>query len=160
MKTVIYPGSFDPVTNGHLDIIARAAASFDELIVGVLHNKSKNPMFTVEERVDLLREVAKGFDNVRVVSFTGLLVDYLKENNIKVIIKGLRAISDFEIEFQMALVNKKLQPDTETLFMASKAEYSYLSSSVVKEVHSFGGDISGLVPPLVAERLKNKLLEV
>jgi len=160
MKTAIYPGSFDPVTNGHLDIIKRAAESFDKLIVAVLYNNKKKPLFNVEERVSLLKEVTKDLPNVSIDSFSGLLVDYTKENDIKIIVKGLRAISDFEAEFQMALVNKKLCPDTETFFMTTKAEYAYLSSSVVKEVHSFGGNIREFVPQCVAEALKHKHTEV
>jgi len=159
MRTVLYPGSFDPVTFGHLDIVERAAASFDELIVGVLYNKSKKPLFAVEERVAMLEEATAHLENVRVVAFSGLLVDYLKEHRIDLVVKGLRAISDFESEFQMALVNKKLLPNAETVFMASKAEYSYLSSSVVKEVFSFGGDVSGLVPKVVVDRLQTKIVE-
>lgn len=157
MKTVLYPGSFDPVTNGHLDIVKRAAKMFDEVVVGVLVNSQKNPMFSVEERVALIQEATQSLDNVKVVQFSGLLVDYVKKENITAILKGLRAISDFEMEFQMASMNKKLNDDAETIFMMTATEYSYLSSSLVKEVFKFGGEIEGLVPDNVYRYMqKNK----
>lgn len=152
----IYPGSFDPVTNGHLDIIERAANLFDELVVAVAPNIDKKALFTVEERLEMLREVCKEIPNVTVDSFTGLLVRYAAEQNASVIIKGLRALSDFEFEFEMALMNRRLDSGIETVFMMTNAEYSYLSSSIVKEVASFGGSVSGLVPKVVEERLISK----
>lgn len=146
MRTVLYPGSFDPITNGHLDIIRRASKMFDQVSVGVLVNSSKNPMFTVEERVKLITEAVSDLPNVKVIEFSGLLVDYVKANHIAAIVRGLRAISDFEMELQMASMNKKLNDDAETIFMMTATEYSYLSSSIVKEVFKFGGEIAGLVP--------------
>ncbi len=157
MKIGIYPGSFDPITNGHLDIIQRASNICDEVVVSVLKNTSKNPMFTLEERVELIKEVVKPFSNVRVDCFSGLLVDYLRENQAKVIIKGLRAVSDFEYEFQMALMNRKLAPDIETIFLMTSSKNSYLSSSLVKEVAKFGGCIEGLVPEVIKKAIVKKL---
>lgn len=146
MKTALYPGSFDPITNGHLDIIRRAAKMFDQVTVGVLVNSSKTPMFTADERVSLIREAVSDLPNVQVIQFGGLLVDYVREHQITAIVKGLRAISDFEMELQMASMNKKLNDDAETIFMMTATEYSYLSSSLVKEVFKFGGEIAGLIP--------------
>lgn len=149
----IYPGSFDPVTNGHLDIIERAARTFDELIVAVAVNKEKRPLFSVEERVELLREACRHLDNVQVDYFNGLTVDYVESKGAKVIIRSLRAVSDFEYELQMALTNKRLNDRVETLFMMTSAEYSFLSSSIVKELAELGAPLTGLVPPIVEDRL-------
>lgn len=154
---VIYPGSFDPITNGHIDIIERCAESFDNVIVAVLINSSKHGIFTNEERVELIRETTKDFKNVEVDSFSGLLIDYARMKDTNIIIKGLRAVSDFEYEMQMALANKKLYSKLETLFMVSNTKYSFLSSSIVREVSSLGGDISSFVPKIVEEALKNKI---
>lgn len=156
MKTVLYPGSFDPVTNGHLDIIKRASKMFDEVTVGVLVNSQKSPMFTADERVSLIEEAVKDLPNVKVVQFGGLLVDYVVKEGITAIVKGLRAISDFEMELQMASMNKKLNDDAETIFMMTATEYSYLSSSLVKEVFRFGGEIEGLVPTNVYQYMHTK----
>lgn len=154
-KIAVYPGSFDPVTNGHLDIIQRGANIFDKLIVAVLENPQKKPLFSKEERVSMLEEVTMGIENVEVDSFTGLLTHYMNAKNAKVIIKGLRAVSDFEYEFQMALLNNKLDPQVETLFMMTNNKYSYLSSSAVKQIAFFGGCIRDLVPdPIVTKTLK------
>lgn len=157
MKTTIYPGSFDPVTKGHLDIIERSSNSFDNVIVAVLQNPSKNPMFTLEERVEMLREVTSHLHNVEVDSFSGLLIDYAHKKGANTIIKGLRAVSDFEYEFQMALMNRKLNSSVETIFMMTSNKYSYLSSSIVKEVARFGGCINGLVPDPIVKRILEKL---
>lgn len=157
MITVIYPGSFDPVTNGHLDIIKRSAKIFDQVIVAVLKNPNKNPLFTMEERVEMLKQSTKEISNVKVDSFSGLLVDYAKHKNADAIVKGLRAVSDFETEFQMALMNKKLNNEIETFFMTTSSKYSYLSSSLVKEVAKFEGCVKGLVPENVETRLLDKL---
>ena len=158
MIKAIYPGSFDPVTIGHIDIISRASKMFDQVIVAVLNNLVKNPSFTTDERIALLKEATKDFDNVEIVGFDGLLADYAKERGVNVIVKGLRAVSDFEYEFQQALTNKKLNPELETVFLTSNAEYMYLSSSMVKQVASLGGDISSFVPEcvhdIIIERLK------
>jgi len=154
--TALCPGTFDPVTNGHLDIIERAAQRFDALVVGVLDNPSKQPLFTVEERVSLLKEVTHDVANVEVASFSGLLVDYAKSRDIGVVIKGLRALTDYEFEIQMAQMNHALA-DVETLFMTTAPQWSFLSSSLVKEVARFGGDVSALVPPVVTERLRERL---
>jgi len=153
----VYPGSFDPVTNGHLDIITRAARICDELIVAVGSNESKKPLFTVEERIDLIKCALNGRDDIKVTSFTGLLADFVKKMGSKTVIKGLRAVSDFEYEFQMALLNKNLEPDMETLFMMTSVNYSYLSSSAVKEIARNGGKIDGLVPDCIKDRVVKKL---
>ncbi len=157
MVIAICPGSFDPVTNGHLDIIQRAAKIFDQVIVAVGKNPGKKPLFTIEERVKLIEKAVAHLDNVSVDYFTGLQVEYAKSRKAKVIIKGLRALSDFEVEFQMALTNKKIDPDIETMFMMTGNEYSYLSSSMIKEIVYFGGNPEGLVPPVVLEALLNKM---
>lgn len=153
----VYPGSFDPVTNGHLDIIRRAAQLVDELVVSVLINTAKNPLFTLEERVRLLEEATADIPNVRVDSFSGLLINYMKENDIPLIIKGLRAISDFEAEFQMALMNRRLSPGAETVFLMTANEHSYLSSSIIKEIWRLGGGVEELVPPAVSRLLAEKM---
>lgn len=153
----IYPGSFDPITNGHLDIITRAARICDKLIVAVGNNESKKHAFTVDERIDLIKHVLKGRDDIVVTSFSGLLVDFAKKRGSKTIIKGLRAMSDFEYEFQMALLNKNLEPDMETLFMMTNVSYSYLSSSAVKEIARNGGNIEGLVPDCIKDKIIKKL---
>jgi len=156
MLRAIYPGSFDPVTFGHLDVIKRSCKIVDELIVGVLYNNAKMPLFSVHERVKMIGEVTADLHNVKVKPFEGLLVDFARQTESKVIIRGLRAITDFEYEFQMSQTNGKLAPDIETLFLTTSLEYSYLSSSTVKEIAAFGGDISQFVPPIVAEYIKNK----
>lgn len=163
MKIAIVPGSFDPVTLGHLDIIKRSSEIFDLVYVSILANSGKqSPLFTVPEREELIRRVTKDFDNVKVDSFSGLLVDYAREKKATAIVKGLRAVSDFEYEFQMALINKKLAPDIETLFMMTNGKYSYLSSSIVKEVASYGGSLSELVPeeitPDIYQKFKKKII--
>ncbi|HPV01841.1 MAG TPA: pantetheine-phosphate adenylyltransferase [Clostridiales bacterium] len=154
---LVYPGSFDPVTNGHLDIIERAACICDKLIVAVGNNESKRPAFTVEERVEMIRESIGERENIEVTSFTGLLADFAKKVGARAVIKGLRAMSDFEYEFQMALLNKKLEPELETLFMMTSVQYSFLSSSAVKEIARNGGCIDGLVPDCIKDRIEGKL---
>jgi len=153
----VYPGSFDPITNGHLDIITRASRICDKLIVAVGSNESKKPAFTVDERIDLIKCALDGREDIIVTSFTGLLADFVKRIGSKTVIKGLRAMSDFEYEFQMALLNKNLEPDMETLFMMTSVNYSYLSSSAVKEIAKNGGKIDGLVPECIKDRIVNKL---
>ena len=153
----IYPGSFDPVTFGHADVIARSSKKVDELIVGVLNNKAKSPLFSVEERVRMLEEITKDMPNVRIVPFEGLLVDFARKLKADLVIRGLRAITDFEYELQMAQTNQKLEPGLETVFLTTSLEYSYLSSSTVKEVAAFGGDISRFVPEIVAEQIAEKM---
>lgn len=157
MRTVICPGSFDPVTLGHVDIITRAASMFDHVIVAVLVNLSKKPSFTIRERIDLLKKALKGVENVEVVGFDGLLAEYARECNASAVVKGLRAVSDFEYEFQMSLTNKKLNPDLETVFLTSRAEYMYLSSSIVKQVASLNGDITNFVPECIHDEIKERL---
>ncbi|WP_147531896.1 pantetheine-phosphate adenylyltransferase [Bacillus marasmi] len=152
----VCPGSFDPLTNGHLDIIIRGAKIFDEIYVSVLNNSTKTPLFTVEERLRLIREVTKDIPNVKVDAFDGLLVDYAKRVNANSIIRGLRAVSDFEYEMQNASMNRVLDNDVETFFIMTNNQYSFLSSSIVKEVAKYGGDIHELVPPIVAKELKQK----
>jgi len=153
----VYPGSFDPVTNGHVDIIERAAALFDEVVVAVAPNVDKESLFDVEERVEMLRDACGHLRNVKIEWFRGLLVSYLQSKRARVIIRGLRAVSDFEFEFEMTLMNRRLDPSIETVFLMTTADYSYLRSSIVKEVIALGGSVSGLVPPLVEERLRLKL---
>jgi pantetheine-phosphate adenylyltransferase len=156
MRTAVCPGSFDPVTNGHLDVFARAAAMADEVIVGVLINHTKAGLFTIEERIEILREVVAPYPNIRVDSFHGLLVDYCREQGVTAIVKGLRAISDFDYELQMAQMNYRLA-GVETVFITTNPLYSFLSSSLVKEVAKFGGDVHGLVPDAVLMRLRERL---
>ena len=152
----IFPGSFDPITNGHLDIIERSLSVFDVVIIAILVNVDKKPLFTVDERVELIREACKGDARVRVDTFSGLLVDYAEKVGASVIVRGLRAISDFEYEFQMALMNRRLDPRIETVFMMPAEGYSYVSSRLVKEVFQLGGGVSELVPPVVERRLRDK----
>ncbi|NYD42446.1 pantetheine-phosphate adenylyltransferase [Nocardioides panaciterrulae] len=158
MRRAVCPGSFDPVTNGHLDIIGRASRLFDEVVVGVGVNRSKNRLFSPEERIAMLEEVCRDFANVRVAGFQGLLTDFCQEHDIHAIVKGLRAVSDFDYELQMAQMNASLAP-VETVFVPTSPEYSFLASSLVKEVATFGGDVSGLVPGSVHERLVARLAE-
>lgn len=153
MRIGVYPGSFDPVTNGHLDVIERAADLFDSVIVSVSRNRNKRPLFTVQEREEILMEVLKPYSNVLVDSFEGLTVDFAKKKDAVAIIRGLRAISDFENEFMMAQTNKKLAPSMDTVFLMTRPEFSFISSSAVKEVAMFGGCVKGLVPPLVEQKL-------
>ena len=153
MTTAICPGSFDPVTLGHIDIITRASKLFDRVIVAVLVNMEKKPWFTIEERIDLLRKATAGIENVEIAGFDGLLVDFARQNDACAIVKGLRAVSDFEYEFQMALTNRKLAPDMETLFLTTSSENMYLSSSTVKQVGLWGGDIAPFVPDCVREEI-------
>lgn len=154
MKRAIYPGSFDPITNGHLDIISRTARLFDEVVVAVIRNPEKEPRYSLEQRVSMIEKSVSSLPNVTVESFAGLLVDYTKQKQARVIIRGLRAVSDFDYEFQMALTNRKMAPEIETLFLMTDYKYSYLSSSFVKQIAYFGGDISEMVPPVVVEKLK------
>jgi pantetheine-phosphate adenylyltransferase len=152
----IYPGSFDPVTNGHLDLIARGSKIFDHLVVAILRNSSKNPLFTVDERLEMLTEALAGFDNVSVATFDGLLVDFAREEHAQAVMRGIRAISDYEYELQMALMNRRLAPELETIFLMPDGKYSFVSSRLVKEVFTLGGSIEGLVPQFVIDRLKVK----
>lgn len=157
MSKAIYPGSFDPMTCGHLDVIRRSASIFDELTVSVLNNVNKSALFSVEERVNILKEATKDLPNVKVESFSGLLIDYAKEKNIHVVVRGLRAITDFEYELQIAQTNRKLSGDVlDTMFLTTSLEYAYLSSSTVKEIASFGGDISECVPDFVSQLVYDK----
>ena len=157
---VIYPGSFDPITNGHLDLIQRGSRLFDRLIVSILRNENKRPLFSVEERIEMLREVVSVYPNVDVDSFAGLMVDHAAAHSATVVLRGIRAISDYEYELQMALMNRRLHPGLETLFMMSHEAYSFISSRLVKEVFGLGGNISGLVPPSVEERLQRRLSQL
>ena len=159
MLRAIYPGSFDPVTLGHIDIIRRAASVADELIVGVLHNNKKMPLFSVEERVRMLCEATKDLENVKIVPFEGLLIEFAKQMDAKMIVRGLRAITDFEYELQMAQTNRKLDSEIETLFLTTSLEYSYLSSSTVKEIATFGGDIKQFVPEFLVDKITEKIKE-
>jgi pantetheine-phosphate adenylyltransferase len=153
----IYPGSFDPITNGHLDMIDRGSKLVDRLIVAVLQNSEKQPLFTVDERMEMLCEAVSGYSNVEIGSFGGLLVDYAARRNAQIILRGIRAISDYEFELQMALMNRRLRPELETVFLMAGEAHSFLSSRLVKDVFRLGGDISGLVPPVVERRLKERI---
>lgn len=156
MRIAVYPGSFDPVTNGHLDIIERSSRVFDKVVVGVLNNSGKNPLFSAQERVDMLKSVTQHMKNVEIDSFSGLLVDFVKMKNASVIVKGLRTVGDFEYEFQMALLNKALNPEYETMFMMTDSKYSYISSSMVKELAGFHGNLTGLVPAQIISKINQK----
>ncbi|RXH57537.1 pantetheine-phosphate adenylyltransferase [Granulicella sibirica] len=160
MHTVkaIYPGTFDPLTNGHLDLIARGSQIVDQLVVAILRNSEKsNPLFTPDERAEMITEATRPFGNVSVMTFNGLLVDFCRAQGAKAVLRGIRAISDYEYEFQMAMMNRKLDPNVETLFMMPAEKYTYVSSRLIKGVFQLGGDVSALVPPLVMERLKTKV---
>src|SRR5262245_53315820 len=159
MRTVIYPGSFDPFTNGHLDLVQRAAKLFDRVIVAVARNEVKGPLFAVEERLDLVRQSIKSLPNVSAEAFDGLLVDYVERRGGQAVIRGLRAVSDFEFEFQLALMNRKLNENVETIFMMPKDTYTFLSSRIIKEIARLGGDVSTFVPPHVRTALAKKLKE-
>ena len=156
MQVAVYPGSFDPCTNGHLDIIARASQLFEKVVVAVLINEKKHPIFTLDERVEMLKKSTKHIPNVEVVSFSGLLAEFMKENNYSVIIKGLRAVSDFEYEFQMALTNRALYDRIETVFIPCSSEFMFLSSSIVKEVAKYNGDLDALVPKELVPQIKRR----
>ena len=158
MSLAVYPGSFDPITDGHLDLIDRGSRLADRLIVAILRNQSKPPLFTAEERMDMLREVVAPYPNVEVDSFHGLLVDYAAQKRATYILRGIRAISDYEYELQMALMNRRLRPEIETVFMMAGEAYSFISSKLVKEIIRLGGDVSGLVPATVEARLKRRIL--
>ncbi|OGB90238.1 pantetheine-phosphate adenylyltransferase [candidate division WOR-1 bacterium RIFCSPHIGHO2_01_FULL_53_15] len=157
MKIAVYPGSFDPVTNGHLDVIERAARLFDRVIIAVIKNPEKTPRFSFQERMAMLKDSVIHCDNVEIGNFDGLLVEYLRKKKARSIVRGLRAVSDFDYEFQMALTNRRLAPEIETVFLMTDYRYSYLSSSFVKQIARLGGDISGLVPKAVAKHLKKNL---
>ncbi|MFN2541468.1 MAG: pantetheine-phosphate adenylyltransferase [Chthoniobacterales bacterium] len=156
MRRAIYPGSFDPVTNGHLDVIERARKLFDEVIVAVAHNDEKEGLFSLEERLELLKQSIGKIDNVRIAQFDGLLVEFAATKKANAVVRGLRAVSDFEFEFQMALMNRKLNANVETIFLMPKEEYTYLSSRIIKEIARLGGDVSSFVPDVVGEALKTK----
>ncbi|HGJ64016.1 TPA: pantetheine-phosphate adenylyltransferase [bacterium] len=158
MKIAVYPGSFDPITNGHIDLIERASKIFDYLIVAVAENPGKSPLFTIEERISMVKEAIERYDNVTVDSISGLTVDYVKEHEASIIVRGLRAISDFEFELQMALMNRKLNEEIETIFLMPSLQYSYLKSSHIKELAKLGGSLEGLAPNFVIEKLKKKFL--
>ncbi len=155
-RVAIYPGSFDPLTNGHVDIIERGAKIFDEIIVAILVNVEKTPLFSENERIAIIRDVFKHLDNVKAETFSGLLVDYAQLKKASVLVRGLRAVSDFEYEFQMALMNRHLAPGLETVFMMPDEKYTYISSRLIKEVFTLGGEITGLVPPVVEDKLRAK----
>lgn len=159
-QIVVYPGTFDPLTNGHLGVIKRGLNIFDKVIVVVASNSSKNPLFNAQERVDMIREVVEGLENVEVDQFDGLLVDYARKRGAKVILRGLRSVTDFDYEFQMANINKKIAPDIETLFMMTEEEYFFINSIHVREVAYFGGNVSKLVPVCVERRLKEKVKQI
>jgi len=155
--TAVYPGTFDPATYGHLDIIMRASKLVDKLIVAVLNNSAKQPIFSVDERLIMLKEACKGIDNIEFATFSGLLIEFVKDCRANVVIRGLRAVSDFEYEFQMALTNKILDDEIETLFISTSAQYAYLSSSIVKEVAALGGNVESMVPDVIGYRLLEKI---
>jgi len=158
-RLAIFPGSFDPLTNGHVDIILRGVQLFERIVVAILVNAEKNPLFTAEERVEIIRDVFREYPNVEADTFDGLLVDYARNKRASAIVRGLRAVSDFEYEFQMALMNRHLEPSLETVFMMPAEQYTYLSSRLIKEVFDLGGEVQGLVPPLVEARMRAKTKE-
>jgi len=155
--TALYPGTFDPPTNGHVDLIQRGAKLFDHLTVAILNNREKNPLFTVEERVEMLKEVTGAIENVSVATFDGLMVEFARKQGASAVLRGIRAISDYEYEFQMALMNRRLAPEIETVFLQPAGRYSFVSSRMVKEVFSLGGDVTGLLPPNVLKRLRDRI---
>ncbi len=155
-RIAVYPGSFDPITNGHLSLIQRSLQMFDELIVAVAINPDKKPLFTIQERLDMIRETVKGMDNIEVDSFQGLLVDYACSKNSNVIVRGVRALSDFEYEFQLALMNRRLNRNVQSVFLMTDYKWFYISSTIIKQAAQLGGSIEGLVPPIVCRRLKEK----
>ena len=155
--SALYPGTFDPPTNGHIDLIQRGAKLFDHLIVAILNNPGKNPLFTVEERVEMLKESTATLSNVSVATFDGLMVEFARQQGASAVLRGIRAISDYEYEFQMALMNRRLAPEIETVFLQPAGRYSFVSSRMLKEVFSFGGDVSGLLPPNVLKRLRDRI---
>lgn len=157
MTTAVYPGSFDPVTLGHMDIIERTSKMFDRVVIGVLNNQSKSPLFSVEERVNMLEEVTRELGNVEVQSFEGLLIDFVARNHAQIIVRGLRAITDFEYELQMAQTNRVMAPDVDTIFLTTNLRYSYLSSSIVKEIAGYNGDITPFLHPAVIKRVREKI---
>jgi pantetheine-phosphate adenylyltransferase len=159
-KTAIYPGFFDPITNGHLSIVSRGLDIFDRLIIAILHNPKKEPLFSIDERIGMIREALKGNPNIEVDTFDGLLVDYVIHKKANIILRGLRALSDFEYEFQMALMNRKLNRDVQSVFLMTDYKWFYISSTIIKEAASFGGDVSGLVPEFVNDKLKEKFLKI
>ena len=159
MRVAVYPGSFDPITYGHLDVVRRSSLMFDRLVIAVLNNSGKNPLFSVDERVKMIEEVTKEFPNVEVDSFDGLLVDYVRTKQAQVIVRGLRAVTDFEYELQMAQTNRVLAPDIDTVFLTTSLEYAYLSSTIMKEVAKFNGDLSKFAPPEIIEAVKAKMYE-
>ena len=159
MSTAIYPGSFDPATYGHLDVISRASVSFDRVVVGVLNNSAKSPLFSVEERVKMIRHAVRHLANVEVRSFSGLTIGFAKECQAKVIVRGLRAVTDFEYELQMAQTNRVLAPDVDTVFLTTSLEYAYVSSTIMKEVAAYGGDLSNFAPKEITDELKAKIAE-
>ncbi|MBS1237357.1 MAG: coaD [Deltaproteobacteria bacterium] len=155
-KLVIYPGTFDPITNGHISVVSRALKIFDRLVIAILNNPNKLPLFSMEERIQMIREVLKDQRHLEVESFNGLLVDYVIQKKTNVVIRGLRALSDFEYEFQMALMNRKLNREVQSIFLMTDYKWFYTSSTIIKEAASLGGDVSGLVPPIVCRKLKQK----
>lgn len=160
MLTVVYPGTFDPFTRGHEDLVRRAARLFDHVIIGIADSESKRPFFTTAERIEMTREVLARFANVEVKGFSGLLMDFVATQNAKVVIRGLRAVSDFEYEFQMAGMNRNLYPDVETLFLTPAEQYTFISSTIVREIAKFGGNVSGFVDPIVGERMRAKVMQL
>ncbi len=155
----VYPGTFDPITNGHIDLVKRSLGIFDEVIIALAHNPRKAPLFTIDERIEMIKTATKGLRHVKTDIFNGLLVDYAKKKNARAIIRGLRAVSDFEYEFQMALMNRRLDNKIETVYLMPSEEYSYLTSSIIKEIAAFKGSVNGLVPKAVANKLKEKFID-